>query len=186
VELLITHGGTILFYLFAAVVVAGAVGVVSLRNPMYGALCLLATFLGVAALFLLRHAEFVGVVQIFVYGGGVMVLFLFVIMLVNLHRLREARMLASTAPLAVVVAVLLVGMLLWAVLALPGVGSGAGAAGAAGPAGIGALREVAGEELGNSEAVAWVLFRDHLVAFEVASLFLLVAMIGAVVLGRRR
>lgn len=179
-ELLIAHGATILFYLFAAVVVAGAVGVVSLRNPMYGALCLLATFLGVAALFLLRHAEFVGVVQIFVYGGGVMVLFLFVIMLVNLHRLRETRMLATTAPLAAVVAVLLVGMLLWAVLALPGGASGAGAAGTA------ALREVAGEELGNSEAVAWVLFRDHLVAFEVASLFLLVAMIGAVVLGRRR
>ncbi|HSM50440.1 MAG TPA: NADH-quinone oxidoreductase subunit J [Thermoanaerobaculia bacterium] len=179
-ELLIAHGATILFYLFAAVVVAGAVGVVALRNPMYGALCLLATFLGVAALFLLRHAEFVGVVQIFVYGGGVMVLFLFVIMLVNLHRLRETRMLASTAPLAVVVAVLLVGLLLWAVVALPGGGAGEGAAGTA------ALREVAGEELGNSEAVAWVLFRDHLVAFEVASLFLLVAMIGAVVLGRRR
>jgi len=183
VELLIAHGATILFYLFAAVVVAGAVGVVSLRNPMYGALCLLATFLGVAALFLLRHAEFVGVVQIFVYGGGVMVLFLFVIMLVNLHRLRETRMLASSAPLAVVVAVLLVGMLLWSVVALPGGGSGAGAAGANG---VGALREVAGEEIGNSEAVAWVLFRDHLVAFEVASLFLLVAMIGAVVLGRKR
>jgi len=180
VELLIAHGATILFYLFAAVVVAGAVGVVALRNPMYGALCLLATFLGVAALFLLRHAEFVGVVQIFVYGGGVMVLFLFVIMLVNLHRLREVRMLASTAPLAAVVAVLLVGMLLWAVVALPGGGAAAGAAGTA------ALREVAGEELGNSEAVAWVLFRDHLVAFEVASLFLLVAMIGAVVLGRKR
>ena len=179
-ELLIAHGATILFDLFAAVVVAGAVGVVALRNPMYGALCLLATFLGVAALFLLRHAEFVGVVQIFVYGGGVMVLFLFVIMLVNLHRLRETRMLASTAPLAVVVAVLLVGLLLWAVVALPGGGAGEGAAGTA------ALREVAGEELGNSEAVAWVLFRDHLVAFEVASLFLLVAMIGAVVLGRRR
>ena len=175
-ELLIAHGATILFYLFAAVVVAGAVGVVALRNPMYGAICLLATFLGVAALFLLRHAEFVGVVQIFVYGGGVMVLFLFVIMLVNLHRLREVRMLAGTAPLAAVVAALLVGMLLWAVLSLP-----------AAPAGdTGALGEIAGERVGNPQALAWVLFRDHLVAFEVVSLFLLVAMIGAVVLGRKR
>ena len=56
-----------------------------LRNPMYGALSLLVTFLAVAALFLLRHAEFLAAVQIFVYGGGIMVLFLFVIMLVNLH-----------------------------------------------------------------------------------------------------
>ena len=66
-ELLSAHGATLLFYLFAAVVIAGAIGVVTLRNPMYGALCLLATFLGVAALFLLRHAEFVGVVQIFTW-----------------------------------------------------------------------------------------------------------------------
>jgi NADH-quinone oxidoreductase subunit J len=177
VELLSAHGATLLFYLFAAVVIAGAIGVVTLRNPMYGALCLLATFLGVAALFLLRHAEFVGVVQIFVYGGGVMVLFLFVIMLVNLHRLREVRMFAGTAPLAAVVATLLVGMLLWAVLARPALVRAGDTA---------ALGAIGGEQIGNPQALAWVLFRDHLVAFEAASLFLLVAMIGAVVLGRRR
>ena len=80
-------GEALLFYLFAAGALAGAVGVVSLRNPIYGAVALLETFLSVAALFLLLHAEFLGMVQIFVYGGGFMVLFLFVIMLVNLHRL---------------------------------------------------------------------------------------------------
>ena len=65
---------------------------VTLRNPMYGAISLLACFLSVAVLFLLRHAEFLAIVQIFVYGGGIMVLFLFVIMLVNLHRLPELRL----------------------------------------------------------------------------------------------
>lgn len=172
---LVAHGSALLFYLFAGLVLAGAVGVVTLRNPMYGALSLLAAFLGVAALFLLRHAEFVGLVQIFVYGGGVMVLFLFVIMLVNLHRLRESRMFAGTLPLAAVVGGLLVGLLFWAFRSAPE---------AAAPA-TRLLRAIDGVPAGNSEAVAWVLFRDYLVPFEVASVFLLVAMIGAVVLGRK-
>ena len=88
-DFLTAHGADLLFYVFAALALAGAVGVVTLRNPMYGAISLLLTFLSVAALFLLRQAEFLGVVQIFVYGGGIMVLFLFVIMLVNLLRLPE-------------------------------------------------------------------------------------------------
>lgn len=173
---LVAHGSALLFYLFAGLVLAGAVGVVTLRNPMYGALSLLGAFLGVAALFLLRHAEFVGLVQIFVYGGGVMVLFLFVIMLVNLHRLQESRMFASTVPLAAVVGAVLVGLVVWAVARAP-----QGSV----PAGTSALRSIAGAPVGNSEAVAWVLFRDYLVPFEIASVFLLVAMIGAVVLGRK-
>lgn len=175
---LVAHGSALLFYLFAGLVLAGAVGVVTLRNPMYGALSLLSAFLGVAALFLLRHAEFVGLVQIFVYGGGVMVLFLFVIMLVNLHRLSETRLFAGTAPLAAVVGVLLIGLLYWAFAHVP---SGTVAA----VAGSGALRSIAGAPSGNSEAVAWLLFRDYLLPFEIASIFLLVAMIGAVVLGRK-
>ena len=118
--------------------------------------------------------------QIFVYGGGVMVLFLFVIMLVNLHRLRESRMFAGT------VAArrgggrrLLVGS--------PRAGPSARcvrrpAIRAAG----GLLRAIDGRAArATREAVAWVLFRDYLVPFEIASVFLLVAMIGAVVLGRK-
>ena len=73
-DALVAAGPAILFYLFAALAVVCAVGVVTLRNPMYGALCLLGTFLSIAALFLLRHAEFLAIVQIFVYGGGIMVL----------------------------------------------------------------------------------------------------------------
>ena len=99
-EFLVQHGADLLFYVFALGALVAAVGVISLRNPMYCAISLLVSFLCVAALFLLRHAEFLALVQVFVYGGGIMVLFLFVIMLVNLHRLREITKFAEHAPLA--------------------------------------------------------------------------------------
>ena len=134
-------------------------------------------FLAVAALFLLRHAEFLAIVQIFVYGGGIMVLFLFVIMLVNLHQLRETA--ALPRPVA--------GRRRswcwrWRRFFVY-------------PARRRRLRSrrsptrtssstVDGEALGNSQAVAWSLYRDYLLPFEIASVFLLVAMIGAVVLGQ--
>ena len=167
----------LLFYLFAFLAVAGAVGVVTLRNPMYGALGLLLTFLAVAVLFLLRHAEFVGVVQIFVYGGGIMVLFLFVIMLINLHRLKETRLFWGQSPAALLLAA---GLLV--------VFAGVFFRVSFGPAFTqpGAFVNVNGAAAGNTQAIAWALYRDYLVPFEIASLFLLVAMIGAVVLGRRQ
>jgi NADH-quinone oxidoreductase subunit J len=175
-DALVAHGPAILFYVFGALAVVAALGVVLLRNPMYGAISLLVTFLAVAVLFLLRHAEFLAVVQVFVYGGGIMVLFLFVIMLVNLHRLAEARTYWAQSPAALVLAlVLLAGFAyLFAHVAF-------------GPAYAQpeVFQSVAGSPLGNSQAVAWSLYRDYLLPFEVASIFLLVAMIGAVVLGRR-
>jgi NADH-quinone oxidoreductase subunit J len=173
-------GATLLFYLFAALAVAGAVAVVTLRNPMYGALGLLLTFLSVAALFLLRHAEFVGIVQIFVYGGGIMVLFLFVIMLVNLQRLRESRRFWRQTPAAVVLAVLL--LLLFGTLFA---GAPFGPAFTQPEKFVSTPGALPAPAAGNSQAVAWALFREALVPFEIASLFLLVAMIGAVLLGRR-
>ena len=175
-EALTVYGPGLLFYLFAALALGGAICVVTLRNPMYNALSLLVSFLAVAALFFLRHAEFVGIVQIFVYGGGIMVLFLFVIMLVNLHRLREVRSFVTGSPVAVMVVVALAILFLatFATLALaPGGGD------------LGALTRVDGEPAGNSEAVAWLLYREYLLPFEIVSLFLLVAMVGAVVLGRK-
>jgi NADH-quinone oxidoreductase subunit J len=169
-------GADVLFYLFAALAVVGAVLVVTLRNPMYGAIALLVSFLAVAALFVLRHAEFLAVVQVFVYGGGIMVLFLFVIMLVNLHRLRETHLFWGQSPLALVLVALLVivcvGVLATVRFGTPFLQPQA-------------FTAVEGEAMGNSQAVAWQLYRDYLLPFEIASIFLLVAMIGAVVLGRR-
>lgn len=176
-ESLVTNGPALLFYLFAALAVAGAVGVVTLRNPMYGAISLLVTFLSVAALFLLRNAEFVAVVQIFVYGGGIMVLFLFVIMLVNLHRLPDVKLFGGQSLLAGLLAGLLLIFFGYWFVKVP-----------FGPANPHpeVFRQVAGQAVGNSEAVAWSLYTQHLLPFEIASIFLLVAMVGAVVLGRRR
>lgn len=181
-EALVTSGPAILFYVFAALAVIGAVGVVTLRNPMYGALCLLGTFLSIAVLFLLRHAEFVAVVQIFVYGGGIMVLFLFVIMLVNLHRLQDARRFGGTLPAVVVLAVLLLGLFGWVFFQArfgPGLTQ---------PETFTSFIDQQGklQQLGNTQAVAWSLYTRNLLPFEIASIFLLVAMIGAVVLGRRQ
>ena len=176
-EFLTAHGADLLFYLFAALTVAGAIGVVTLRNPMYGAISLLLTFLSIAALFLLRHAEFVGIVQIFVYGGGIMVLFLFVIMLVNLHRLPEVKLFGGQTSVALVLAVGLLAFFGYFLLQVPD-----------SPALVRpeVFVTVQGENLGNSQAVAWILYTQHLLPFEIASVFLLIAMIGAVVLGRRQ
>lgn len=176
-EFIIVHGPAILFYAFAAVAVVASCFVVTMRNPMYGAIALLVTFLSVAALFLLRHAEFVAFVQVFVYGGGIMVLFLFVIMLVNLHRLKETRMFGQSAPVAAIVGLLLLGLFASVFVGL------AFAPADAAPA---AFVTVDGAVAGNSQAVAWSLYRDYLLPFEIVSVFLLVAMIGAVVLGRKQ
>jgi NADH-quinone oxidoreductase subunit J len=177
-EALVANGPTILFYIFAALAVVAALGVVAMRNPMYGAICLLVTFLAVSVLFLLRHAEFLAMVQIFVYGGGIMVLFLFVIMLINLHRLPQIRLFAGQSPLAGVLAVLLLAFFGYFFVMRLRFG-----APVANPA---AFVDAGGQALGNSQAVAWSLYTQNLVPFEVASIFLLVAMIGAVVLGRRQ
>jgi NADH-quinone oxidoreductase subunit J len=183
-DFLTAHGADLLFYLFAALALVGAIGVVTMRNPMYGAISLLLTFLAIAALFLLRHAEFVGIVQIFVYGGGIMVLFLFVIMLVNLHRLPEIKLFGGPSPFAAVLAVLLVAFFGWFFLQVQfgppnpqpevfvSVTNGASAPPAKPP--------------GNSQAVAWALYTEQLLPFEIASVFLLIAMVGAVVLGRKQ
>lgn len=180
-EALVANGPAILFYVFGALAVVSALGVVTMRNPMYGAIALLTSFLCVAVLFLLRHAEFLAIVQIFVYGGGIMVLFLFVIMLINLHRLPEVRKFAGQSPLVILLALALLGFFGWffvqtdfgPAFTRPDVFS----------------TVYDGEKLvaeGNSQAVAWSLFTRHLLPFEIASIFLLIAMIGAVVLGRRQ
>jgi len=169
-------GESILFFVFAGIALGGAVMVIAMHNPMYSALSLLSTFLSMAGLFFLLNAEFIGVVQIFVYGGGIMVLFLFVIMLVNLHNLREVQLFFGQSRVAAIIIALLALIFVWKFLGLE-----------LGPAFAepGAFVEVGGVARGNTEAVAWTLYRDYLLPFEIASVFLLVAMIGAVVLGRR-
>jgi NADH-quinone oxidoreductase subunit J len=152
--------GAILFYVVAVITVAAAVGVVTLRNPVHAAVSLLLTFFMVAVLFIMNHAEFLAAVQVLVYAGGIMVLYLFVIMLVRITDLGPGTVfLSGLAPLAIL--------------------------GGAGDSGAAAMTVIGGETVGNTEAVGWVLYMKYLVPFEVVSVVLLVAMIGAIVFGRR-
>jgi len=175
---LVAHFTEIVFYVLAFLAVLGGVGVVTFRNPVHSALSLLGSFLMVAGLFVLRHAEFLAAVQVLVYAGGIMVLFLFVIMLVNVKKLQpEAVFLSGQAPLAVLAGVLMGTLIAFGVLA----GKLAAAAGG----GAAALQTVDGKVVGNTEAVGWLLYRQYLVPFEVVSVVLLVAMVGAIVFGLR-
>ncbi|NOZ78136.1 MAG: NADH-quinone oxidoreductase subunit J [Acidobacteria bacterium] len=171
------HFVAIVFYVLAVLAVAGGVGVITFKNPVHSALSLLGTFLAVAGLFVLRHAEFLAAVQLLVYAGGIMVLFLFVIMLVNVKRVSpESAFLSRRAPLAVIGGVVLGALIAFGVLAGSLGRRGGGAA---------ALQTVQGHVVGNTEAIGWMLYRHFLVPFEIVSVVLLVAMIGAIIFGRK-
>jgi NADH-quinone oxidoreductase subunit J len=177
VEFLVSNFEAILFFTVAALTVAAGVGVIALKNPVHAALSLLTTFLMVAVLFVIRHAEFLAAVQVLVYAGGIMVLFLFVIMLVNVKGVQpESAFLTRWAPLAIVGGVL-VGALLALLVLLGVLATGSGDAAA--------LQTVDGQLVGNTEAVGITLYTTYLVPFEIVSVVLLVAMIGAIIFGRR-
>ncbi|MEP6995393.1 MAG: NADH-quinone oxidoreductase subunit J [Acidobacteriota bacterium] len=175
-EALLTGTAGWLFVIFAALALGSALAVVVAKSPVHSALFLLLSFLLVACIFILQQAEFVGAVQILVYAGGIMVLFLFVVMLVNPRTVQTVKVFHHQWDIALILfPVFLIPFLyiLWTEK-FPAV-----------PQNPDAFRMVGTKMVGNTEAVAWVLFRDYLVPFEVASVFLLVAMIGAVVLGKR-
>jgi len=179
------------------IAVASSILVVAMRNPVHSALFLLLTFLCVAVLFVMKGAEFVGAVQVLVYAGGIMVLFLFVVMLINVRHLPDEKVLSNfwKGGLAVGLAV----FLLFVTLVRPGVYRDAVANDqplrttytyrhrkVLQPDGSVVRKLIRrGKVVGNSEAVGMALYTDYLVPFEVASLFLLVAMIGAIVIGKR-
>jgi NADH-quinone oxidoreductase subunit J len=187
------------FWFFAAIVVFGAVGVVAMRQPVHSALFLLLSFFGVAALFITLNAEFLAAVQVLVYAGGIMVLFLFTIMLVNIRRTAGQPYVHRQAGAALLVAFFLLAVVGGTIVASSRTSSLADAP--ADPAKLSTTTisrmmtetvdgktvktPVTEQVAGNSQAVAWGLYRDYLLPFEVASVFLLVAMIGAVVLGKR-
>jgi NADH-quinone oxidoreductase subunit J len=163
----------IAFYVIAACILGFGVLVVTSRNPVHSVVFLVLDFLCVAALYVTLEAAFVAIIQVLVYAGGIVVLYLFVVMLVNIKRPPEAfaapgRHSRIGMALAGAVLIELVGVAAW-VRALP-------------------VPTVAGEALpvsGNTEQVGWLLYTKYLVPFEVASMLLLVAMIGAIVLARR-
>src|SRR6266516_3161304 len=169
-------GQAIAFYTLSACILGFAIMVVSTRNTVHSVLFLVLNFLFVAALYVLLGADFLAAIQILVYAGGIVVLYLFVVMLVNLKRPPEAHQdphRHGTFGFWLAAAVL-------AELVAIGVYGYSSAAPAA-PVAAAASMPVSG----NTEQVGWLLYTSYLIPFEIASMLLLVAMIGAIVLAKR-
>ena len=162
---------TVFFYLFALLTLGGAILTITRRNAVHSAISLIVSLLGVAGLYLLQHAEFLFAVQIVLYVGGIMVLFLFVIMLVNLDQAAKERQFNrqwTVALIAVAVVGAEIGYFFYR-------GQGL-LLGESAPAQAG----------GNTEILADVLFKEYLLPFEIASILLLVAVVGSVVMAKKR
>jgi NADH-quinone oxidoreductase subunit J len=170
----------ILFYVFAAVALGGAFGVVAGRNPIASLLFMVVTLASVAGIFVLHNAHFLAAVQVIVYAGAIMVLFMFVIMLLNLgHDYVNDLRGGLWAVLAFAASGLLAGVLARQ-LGVAGAGAGEGT-----PAG-GLAIDAALAEHGAVGVIAFPLFQEYVVAFEITAILLLVAVVGAIALAKRR
>lgn len=158
-----------IFYILAAIAVLSGVGVILAKNPINSVLLLIVTFLTIAGQYILLNAQFLAVVHIIVYMGAIMVLFVFVIMLLNLNKTKEhfSKLMIKVA------SVLSAGLLFLVILAAisktmimlpPGQLSG---------------------DMGLVKSLGLVLFRDYLFPFETSAVLFLAAMVGAVVLSKR-
>jgi NADH-quinone oxidoreductase subunit J len=168
----------LVFYALAAFAVFGSLFVILQRNPIYSVLALIGSFFGLSGLYVLLDAPFVAIVQIIIYAGAIMVLFLFTVMLLNVPRedageWDRAHPLYRPWPMRIgaVLALLLIGQLGWALSRTSGIGDGVGLQ----AAGISSV-----SELGR------VLFTDYMFAFEVTSILILASMVGAVILARKQ
>src|SRR5437773_12198192 len=166
-------GQAIAFYTLSAFILGFAIMVVSTRNTVHSVLFLVLNFLFVAALYVLLGADFLAVIQVLVYAGGIVVLYLFVVMLVNLKRPPEAHQdphRRTRIGFGLAAAVLI------ELAAIAGYGY-------ANPAPA-AAATLSMPVTGNTERVGWLLYTSYLIPFEIASMLLLVAMIGAIILAK--
>jgi NADH-quinone oxidoreductase subunit J len=165
---------TILFYVFATVLVGAALAVVLSRNPVHAALSLVLAFFTSAALWLLLQAEFLGIVLVLVYVGAVMVLFLFVVMMldINVAQMREG--FTRYAPLGVIVAAIMVAEITYVVW-VRHLGIDLSVWAPSMPA-----------NFSNTKALGAVLYTDYLLPFQLAAVVLLVAIVAAISLTMRQ
>jgi NADH-quinone oxidoreductase subunit J len=166
------------FYMLAGIMVIGGILVITRKNAVHSAIALITTLLAQAALYLMLYAPFVAGVQIMLYAGGIMVLFLFVIMLISIERAEKERQFNKQWLVGIAAAAAL-GTLLIAVYTTTSRGRTLFIEG-----------HVSYSESENTQRVAELLFDRHagtyMFAFEIASLLLLVAIIGAVVMAKKR
>ena len=169
---------TVFFYIFGTLTLGGGILTITRRNTVHSAIWLITSLLGVAGLYLLQRAEFLAGVQIILYIGGIMVLFLFVIMLVNLDQAAREKRFGGQKWIALACVAALALQAAWFI--------SKGATRFAVGQSIPGITPVFPEGLGNSEQISRVLFSQYLLPFELASILLLVAIIGAVVMGKKR
>ncbi|MBF0456371.1 MAG: NADH-quinone oxidoreductase subunit J [Nitrospirae bacterium] len=163
----------IFFFYFSAVIVAMSLLAITRRNVMHGVLYMLLLFFHIAGLYLFLNAEFISAVQIIVYAGAIMVLFLFVIMLLNLREDIRKKQFLAIWPMGLLVSSGILMVILMSMLTIR-----------IGASGIWGIAQI--ERVTQTAAVGTVLYTQYLFPFEVASLVLLVAIIGAVVLAKKR
>jgi NADH-quinone oxidoreductase subunit J len=162
---------TFFFYFLSALTVLSGVMVITRKNPVHSALALIVSLLGQAALYLMLYAPFVAGVQIILYAGGIMVLFLFVIMLVNIEKSQKEDQFNKQWVVGLTAALAL--GLLFVFVYFKG-------------RGLFPDRAIQMPEQSNTQQVAVLLYGNYMFAFEIASLLLLVAVIGAVVMAKKR
>src|SRR6202167_5393509 len=159
------------FYLLSGIMLLGGILVITRKNPVHSALALIVTLLAQASIYLMLYAPFVAGVQIILYAGGIMVLFLFVIMLVSIERSMKERQFNSQWAAGIITAVALGGLF----IAVYAKGTS-----------IFTHHALSIVEENNTQNVATYLYGQYMFAFEIASLLLLVAIIGAVVMAKKR
>ncbi len=165
---------TLFFYAFGIIAIASAIMMVLSRNPVHSALFLIVTFFSLAGLFILLDAHFLAAIQVLVYTGAIMVLFLFVIMLLNLKSVKgEFEKLLHLKIMGAGAAFFLIFELLYLISKGTFLGTPGGVTG-----------DVLAQE-GNTRLIGKLLFTDYLLPFEITSILLIVAIIGAVVLAKK-
>jgi NADH-quinone oxidoreductase subunit J len=164
----------VVFAIAGAACLAGAIGVVASRNPVHAALSLVATLFGIAVLFVAQEANFLAAVQVIVYAGAIVVLFLFVIMLLGVDRADNLRVEPLGGGQRVTAAVVAAGVLGLVLTTLASTGWEA----------TGVVREV-DEAVPDINQLGEALFTRYLYAFEITSILLVIAVVGAVLLARR-
>ncbi len=168
---------TLVFYLFSTILIVSAVMVVTARNPVHSVLFLILGFFNSAGLFILLGAEFIAMIMVIVYVGAVAVLFLFVVMMldINFANLRKGAL--KYIPVGITIGVILLAELFITYLSWPDIYSGVLA---------NTERPIpAPDDVNNTEALGRILYTETVLAFQVAGLILLVAMVGAIVLTLR-
>jgi NADH-quinone oxidoreductase subunit J len=166
-----------IFWVFAVVAIGGALLCITRRSPVASALWLVTTLFSLAGIFVLLDAQFIAALQVMVYAGAIMVLFLFVIMLLNLGRGTPTDMRGWAGRFVALALAVLLGVELWVLVRSPLAGAIQLPAGA--------LSQVT-QEHGVVGVISDSLFRTYMVPFEVTSILLLAAIVGAVVLAKRR